>query len=92
MEESSAKDKAPDPVAAVDFDDTITAEQDIFAATVVSTDPESDYWHWEGFIGGGNLAERQAGFCSPARCGRWRQASGFSERRRSRNTLGASVD
>ena len=54
MEESSAKDKAPDPVAAVDFDDTITAEQDIFAATVVSTDPESDYWHWEGFIGGGN--------------------------------------
>jgi hypothetical protein len=54
MEESSAKDKAPDPVAAGDFDDTITAEQDIFAATVVSTDPESDYWYWEGFIGGGN--------------------------------------
>lgn len=54
MEESSAKDKAPDPVAAGDFDDTITAEQDIFAATVVSTDPESDYWYWEGFIGGGD--------------------------------------
>lgn len=52
MEESSAKDKAPDPVAAGDFDDTITAEQDIFAATVVSTDPESDYWYWEAFIGG----------------------------------------
>lgn len=54
MEESSAKDKAPDPVAAGDFNDTITAEQDIFAATVVSTDPESDYWYWEGFIGGGD--------------------------------------
>ena len=52
MKESSAKDKAPDPVAAGDFDDTITAEQDIFAATVVSTDPESDYWYWEAFIGG----------------------------------------
>lgn len=54
MGESPTKDKAPDPVAAGDFDDTITAEQDIFAATVVSTDPESDYWYWEGFIGGGN--------------------------------------
>ena len=41
MEESSAKDKAPDPVAAVDFDDTITAEQDIFAATVVLPTPKA---------------------------------------------------
>ncbi len=52
MEESPAEEKAPDPVAAGDFKDTITAEQDRFPATVVSTDPERDYWYWEGFIGG----------------------------------------
>ncbi len=51
-----ASQTAPDPVAAGHFDNTITAEQDRFAATVVSTDPASDYWYWEGFIGGNNPA------------------------------------
>lgn len=52
MEESPAKQKAPDPVAAGDFADTVIAEQDKLAATVVSTCTECDYWYWEGFIGG----------------------------------------
>jgi hypothetical protein len=33
------------------FTETLKFEQDNFAATVVATDPESDYWFWEGFIG-----------------------------------------
>ena len=52
MDETSQT--APGPVAAGNFADTVIAEQDKFAATVVSTDPESDYWYWEGFIGGNN--------------------------------------
>ncbi len=32
---------------AVSFEDTRRSEADRFAATVVATDPESDYWFWE---------------------------------------------
>ena len=34
----------------------MTVEQDRFAGTVVATDPNSDYWHWEAFIGGSDLS------------------------------------
>ena len=52
MKESPASEETPEPVAAGGFADTVTVEQDRFPATVVSTDPERDYWYWEGFIGG----------------------------------------
>jgi len=52
MRRSPATETAPEPVAVSGFQDTVTAEQDRFAATVVSTDPGSDYWYWEAFIGG----------------------------------------
>ncbi len=39
-------------VAAGVFTDTMVFEEDILAATLAATDPESDYWFWEGFIGG----------------------------------------
>ncbi|MFZ1573726.1 MAG: C25 family cysteine peptidase, partial [Chromatiaceae bacterium] len=45
--------QAPPATTADTFDDTIRVEQDLFAATVVATDPESDYWYWAGIIGGG---------------------------------------
>ena len=51
--EGSARTARLQPVTADTFDDTVRAEQDRFAATVVATDPESDYWYWDGFIGGG---------------------------------------
>ncbi|MCP4902743.1 MAG: hypothetical protein GY906_37755, partial [bacterium] len=34
------------------FSDCIKYEEDAFPATLVSTDPESDYWYWKGMIGG----------------------------------------
>jgi len=37
--------------AASVFTETLKFEQDKFAATIVATDPESDYWFWAGFIG-----------------------------------------
>ena len=45
--------QAPPAATADTFDDTVRVEQDRFDATMVATDPESDYWYWEGLIGGG---------------------------------------
>lgn len=42
----------PEPAPTGTFPETLWAEEDRFAATVVATDPASDYWYWEGFIGG----------------------------------------
>ena len=53
MKGSPVKETAPEPMIAGSFADTLWAEQDRFAATVVTTDPGSDYWYWDGFIGGG---------------------------------------
>lgn len=49
----AATDGAPpaDTDAVTDFVDTIAFEQNAFPATVVGTDPEGDYWYWDGFIG-----------------------------------------
>ncbi len=45
------------PLAAVGaFTERVTVEQDRFAGTVVATDPNSDYWHWEAFIGGSDIS------------------------------------
>ena len=44
--------KPPGSTAAGVFTDTIVFEEDLLAATLGITDPESDYWFWEGFIGG----------------------------------------
>ncbi len=49
----TASDGAPsaDAAAVADFIETTAFEQDAFPATVVATDPEGDYWYWDGFIG-----------------------------------------
>jgi hypothetical protein len=43
---------SPAPAAPASFLDTAHFENDAFAATVVTSDPESDYWYWQGFAAG----------------------------------------
>ncbi|MFZ1326453.1 MAG: C25 family cysteine peptidase [Candidatus Contendobacter sp.] len=50
---------APPAVAASVFSDTLRAEEDLFAGTVIATDPQEDYWYWLAFAGG-NLASGSA--------------------------------
>ena len=38
---------SPAPVAGQWFRDQIAIEEDLFAATLVTTDPDSDFWFWE---------------------------------------------
>ena len=44
--------KPPAPAAAASFRDTGHTEQETFAATVIATDPNSDYWFWDFLIAG----------------------------------------
>lgn len=44
--------KKKDPPGAASFDDTVTFEENLFAATVMAKDPEEDYWFWASFMGG----------------------------------------
>lgn len=41
----------PAPSAGADFVDSLTFEQDRFAATFVARDPEADYWFWDYVFG-----------------------------------------
>jgi hypothetical protein len=69
---------APRPVAVGVFTDTTVFEKDLLAATFSATDPEADYWFWEGFIGDTpdwssksfslNLPEAAAGISLTVRC------------------------
>src|SRR6185295_6076015 len=48
----AAEAPVPTPAPGGTFVDTVHAEVDAFAATLVSTKPDSDYWYWEGLIAG----------------------------------------
>jgi hypothetical protein len=52
MESLAGAPPAP-PAGEISFVDTARAEEDRFAATVVATDPKSDYWFWEYVNAGG---------------------------------------
>ena len=43
------------------FQHTLHVEEDLFPATIVSTDPESDFWHWS-FISSGDPTYARRGF------------------------------
>src|SRR4029078_9903314 len=43
--------------SAADFPATLHAERDAFAATLISPDPETDYWFWE-FLQGDDATYR----------------------------------
>jgi hypothetical protein len=49
----------PSPTAAMSFRDTSHAEHEVFPATVVATDPESDYWFWGSLIAGDPISGSQ---------------------------------
>lgn len=55
MSATAATPKAPPAAAASLYSDTLPAEEDLFAGTVIATDPQADYWYWHAFAGG-NLA------------------------------------
>ncbi|MCP4902886.1 MAG: hypothetical protein GY906_38480, partial [bacterium] len=49
---SSGSNQNAAGVDSLSFSDSIKYEEDVFPATLVATDPESDYWYWKGMIGG----------------------------------------
>ena len=53
------------PAAGLRFTDVTSAEEDLLAATVVATDPESDYWFWN-YLNAGGAEDGQRTFTLPA--------------------------
>ncbi len=57
----NAGSDVPAPASlATSSSETIDVEQDVFAGTVVATDPDSDFWFWSSLVGGSPTSGRRS--------------------------------